>query len=166
MATANVTLKVTGSAGTTIDNTASVSKATPALTASASTVIGGANNPPVATDGSVTTNKNVAVSGTLTASDPDSDPLTFSIVAQPVHGTVSVTDATTGAFTYTPASGYTGDDSFTFNANDGTADSNTATESMIVKAAGGGSGGAFGPWTLLLVGLCFFARLRRHPHRS
>ncbi|MGH8427986.1 MAG: hypothetical protein ACRES7_08390, partial [Gammaproteobacteria bacterium] len=38
-ATANVTLKATGEVGTTIENTASVAKATPALTASAPTTI-------------------------------------------------------------------------------------------------------------------------------
>jgi hypothetical protein len=34
--------------------------------------------------------------------------------------------------TYTPASGYSGPDSFTFKANDGTVDSNTATVSITV----------------------------------
>ncbi len=44
-ATANVTLKATGSPGTTIENTASVALATPALTASAPTQIGQAGCP-------------------------------------------------------------------------------------------------------------------------
>jgi hypothetical protein len=43
-ATVNVTLKAIGSAGTTIENTASIAKATPALTASAPTTIGEENN--------------------------------------------------------------------------------------------------------------------------
>ena len=37
--------------------------------------------------------------------------------------------------TYTPAAGYSGPDSFTFKANDGTTDSNTATVSITVRAA-------------------------------
>jgi hypothetical protein len=32
-----------------------------------------------------------------------------------------------GSFTYTPAANYNGPDSFTYKANDGTADSNVAT---------------------------------------
>ncbi len=45
-ASANVTLKATGSTGTTIENTASVDKATPALTASAPTTISTASGCP------------------------------------------------------------------------------------------------------------------------
>jgi hypothetical protein len=39
-----------------------------------------------------------------------------------------------GSFTYTPASNYNGADSFTYKANDGHADSNVATVSIIVNA--------------------------------
>jgi hypothetical protein len=46
---------------------------------------------------------------------------------------VSITNSSTGAFTYTPASNYYGSDSFTFRANDGQANSNTATESVTVN---------------------------------
>jgi len=100
---------------------------------------GGGNNPPTANNGSVTTNENTAVNGTLSASDPDGDALTFSIVGQPSHGSVSITNSSTGAFTYTPNNNYSGSDSFTFKANDGQADSNTATESVTVNSTGGGN---------------------------
>lgn len=87
--------------------------------------------------------------------------LTYVAVTQPAHGTLILT-ASTGAFTYTPASGYTGSDSFTSNANDGTATSNNATVSIKVNAvpvtpppplSGGssGGGGAFGLLSLLLL---------------
>ncbi|MDN5865579.1 MAG: hypothetical protein L0I62_10290, partial [Gammaproteobacteria bacterium] len=79
-ATANVTLTATGAVGDTIVNTAEVSKTTPALGASDSTEIV-ANSPPVAEDGTLMTSVNTAASGSLVASDPDGDPLTFSIVA-------------------------------------------------------------------------------------
>ena len=36
------------------------------------------------------------------------------------HGTVTVKDAGTGAFTFTPNAGYSGEDLFTFVASDGT----------------------------------------------
>ena len=40
-----------------------------------------------------------------------------------------------GGFTYTPTTGYSGPDSFTYHANDGTADSNIVTVSLTVNAA-------------------------------
>ena len=92
-----------------------------------------ANRPPVANDQSVSTNEDTALNGTVTATDPDSDPLTFAVVAAPTHGTLSL-NTTTGAFTYTPAVNYNGADSFTFKANDGRVDSNVATVSITVNA--------------------------------
>ena len=95
----------------------------------------GTNSTPTASNGSVSTNENTAVNGTLSASDTDGDSLTFSIVANPSHGTVSITNTSTGAFTYTPASNYTGSDSFTFKATDNVGNaSNTATESVTVNS--------------------------------
>src|SRR4030095_16587683 len=49
----------------------------------------GTNSPPTANAQSVTTAEDVAVAITLTGSDPDSDPLTYSVVSTPVHGTLS-----------------------------------------------------------------------------
>ncbi len=92
-----------------------------------------ANNPPVAQNQSITTNLNTAVSITLTATDADGNTLTFSIVNNPANGVLSGFNSTTGQVTYTPNSGFTGADSFTFKANDGQADSNTATVSITVN---------------------------------
>ena len=50
------------------------------------------------------------------------------------HGTLAL--AANGGFTYTPTAGYSGPDSFTYKANDGTADSNTVTVSLTVTAPG------------------------------
>jgi VCBS repeat-containing protein len=47
---------------------------------------------------------------------------------------VTITDAATGAYTFTPALNYNGPASFTFKANDGALDSNVATVSISVKA--------------------------------
>jgi len=52
-------------------------------------------------------------------------------VTGPAHGTLS---GTAPAVTYTPASNYNGPDSFTFKANDGSLDSNTATVTITVTA--------------------------------
>ena len=58
----------------------------------------------------------------------------MAIVAAASHGTTSV-NPTTGAITYTPASNYTGPDSFTYKVKDNSgADSNVATVSITVNA--------------------------------
>lgn len=119
-------------------------------------------SPPQASDGSLSVKENKTGSGTLNATDPDGDELTFSIVSPPSHGTVNITDKASGAYTYKPESGYVGSDSFTFKANDGSADSNTATVSITVtKASSGGGGGAFGGLGLGLLGLLLLALRRR-----
>ncbi|MDW0137690.1 MAG: Ig-like domain-containing protein [Nitrososphaeraceae archaeon] len=87
------------------------------------------NSPPVANNQAVTTSKNIAKDITLTASDPNNDPLNYSIVTQPAHGTLT---GTAPNLNYNPDTDYVGADSFTFKANDGTVDSNTATVSMTV----------------------------------
>ena len=91
------------------------------------------NNAPVADDQAVSTDEDTPVAITLTASDVDGDLLTYSVVSDPSHGTLS---GTAPDVTYTPDPGYNGSDSFTFKANDGQADSNTATVSITVTALG------------------------------
>ena len=78
-----------------------------------------------------TTDEDTPKAITLTATDVDGATLTYAIVDAPAHGTLS---GTAPALTYTPAANYNGPDSFTFKANDGTADSNVATVSITVTA--------------------------------
>jgi hypothetical protein len=68
----------------------------------------------------------------LTASDLDGDPLTYIVVSDPAYGTLSGAGP---SLTYTPDSLFNGADSFTFKANDESADSNTATVDITVTAA-------------------------------
>jgi len=68
---------------------------------------------------------------TLTANDPEDDPLTYTIASCPLHGTLV---GRTPNLIYTPNPGTNGSDSFTFKVNDGTNDSNTATVSITVNA--------------------------------
>ncbi|MDN5864540.1 MAG: Ig-like domain-containing protein, partial [Gammaproteobacteria bacterium] len=93
------------------------------------------NQAPVAEDGTLAVTENQAASGTLEATDADGDALVFSIVGQPAHGSVAINDTTAGTYLYTPAPDYTGPDGFTFKANDGQADSNTASISITVEPA-------------------------------
>ena len=90
------------------------------------------NDPPVALDSSLTTAENTPVEGTLSAQDRD-DRIVFSfaIVATPTKGTVELTPFS-NRFTYTPAPGATGADSFTFQASDFQLGSNIATVSITI----------------------------------
>ncbi|HZY83378.1 MAG TPA: N,N-dimethylformamidase beta subunit family domain-containing protein, partial [Gemmataceae bacterium] len=94
--------------------------------------------PPVATNDSYGARKNVPLSvaapGVLANdTDPNGLSLTAVLVSGPSHGTLTLN--ADGSFTYTPATDYTGADSFTYKANDGQLDSNVATVSLTVDAA-------------------------------
>lgn len=93
---------------------------------------GGSNQPPVAAPQSVQVLLNTPKAITLTATDPEGNPLTYTIVASPAHGTLT---GTAPSLTYTPGQDYTGPDSFTFKANDGLLDSNVATVTITVSAS-------------------------------
>jgi len=72
--------------------------------------------------------------------DPDGNALSAIKVSDPSHGTISNWNSN-GSFTYTPTTGYSGADSFTYKVNDGSLDSSTVTVSItIVVPSGGGSG--------------------------
>ena len=88
------------------------------------------NIPPVADDQSLTTEVDVSVVITLTATDVNGDSLTYSIITLPTNGNLS---GSAPDLTYTPNTGYSGSDSFTYIANDGTADSNEATVTITVS---------------------------------
>ena len=88
------------------------------------------NQAPVADAKSVTTAEDTAASVVLTATDADANPLTYAIVSGPAKGTLS---GTAPNLTYTPAADVSGADSFTYKANDGSVDSNTATVSITIN---------------------------------
>lgn len=167
MATASITLKPTGAGGDIIKNTGSIAWAVPDTNAATGTKI---LTPPIASDGTLAVTEDMPKSSTLSASDPDGEQLTYTIVSPPAHGSAQLSGTVGGAYTYTPSSGYVGSDSFTFKANDGHADSNTATISITVQkkpSSGGGGGGGGGSTTplglalLTLIGLAAVIR-RRH----
>jgi len=88
------------------------------------------NNAPVANDQNLTTEGNTPINITLTASDADGDSLTYIIVSQPANGVLS---GEAPNLTCTPNPDYSGQDAFTFKVNDGTADSDVATITIIIN---------------------------------
>ncbi len=78
------------------------------------------NNPPVANNSPGNAlNEDTSWTGQLSSytTDPENDPITYSIIGQPAHGTVTV-NPNTGQVTYTPAANYFGTDSFNYLACD------------------------------------------------
>lgn len=92
--------------------------------------VAAANNAPLAGAQNISLNEDAWLAVTLSATDADFDSLTYAVVDAPAHGSLS---GTAPALTYTPDADYFGPDSFTFKANDGAADSNTASISITVN---------------------------------
>jgi hypothetical protein len=90
---------------------------------------GSTNQAPVAENQSVFVSVNNPATITLTASDPENDPLTYVIITEPTEGELT---GTPPEVIYAPNAGYEGVDSFTFRANDGNSDSNVATVTINV----------------------------------
>jgi Domain of unknown function (DUF1929)/Bacterial Ig domain len=102
------------------------------------------NTAPTAGSTSATTERDAPVNITLSGTDVDTCELSFTVEAEPTHGTLTAPAAAactpgspnrdTATVTYTPASGYTGSDSFTYWTNDGELDSAPATVTLTVQA--------------------------------
>lgn len=95
---------------------------------------GGGNRPPVASNDSAQTPPATPVGIPVLAndSDPDGDTLSIASVGTPAHGT-AVRNAD-GTITYTPATGFTGSDSFSYVISDGRGATATAQVSVTVGA--------------------------------
>ena len=118
-------------------------------TATVTITVNELNDTPIAVDDVVATTQDVSVSGNVLTNDidPDNtdgypgneDDLDAALVSGPAFGTLML-DSETGAFTYTPNTGFSGTDSFTYQAvdSDGAA-SNVATVTITVAAAPPGS---------------------------
>lgn len=87
------------------------------------------NRVPVAASAAVTTVEDTPVVVTLSGSDPDGDPLTFTVTSGPAHGALTGTGTTR---TYTPAANFGGTDTITFTVSDSTATSAPATVTITV----------------------------------
>lgn len=94
-----------------------------------SIVATGTNDAPVASGQTVGTNEDTFVNVVLSATDANSDPLTYEVTTSPTNGSLT---GTAPNLVYTPNSDFFGQDTFVFKANDGTADSNLATVTINV----------------------------------
>ena len=87
------------------------------------------NKPPIAEPVSVTTKEDTPTSITLMGRDRDNDSLTYSVITEPTHGRLT---GTVPNLNYRPKRDFNGQDSFTFEVNDGKVDSAAATVSITV----------------------------------
>ncbi len=141
----------------------------------------GGNNAPVANNDAYTTDQDTQLSvsapGVLgNDTDADNDPITVDpayVGTGPTSQGGSVTLNSNGSFSYDPAAGFTGNDTFDYAATDGIDTSNVATVTISVNAVGVGPTARGDTYatpvdTTLDVAAspcirCALQRLRRHP---
>ncbi|WP_306224535.1 Ig-like domain-containing protein [Bosea beijingensis] len=90
----------------------------------------GSNDAPIATDSSATTAEDTAVTGAIAASDAEGDALSFTLVAQPPNGTVTLNPD--GSYAYVPAADFNGTDAFSVTVSDGNGGATTVTVTVTV----------------------------------
>jgi hypothetical protein len=96
------------------------------------------NRDPVAVDDNATTDLNTPVTVDVLANDddPDGDELTVAGVGEPLNGTAEVNND--GTVTYTPNTGFLGEDDFVYTIEDGFGGTGQATVTIMVVDPGTG----------------------------
>lgn len=89
---------------------------------------GSSSGAPTGQSQSLTTTNGATINGTLAGTG--SGTLTYTIVVDPVNGTLNIFNPTTGAFSYTPHSGYRGSDSFSYTVSNSMGVSSSYTVSI------------------------------------
>jgi len=92
------------------------------------------NDAPYADPVSLTLNEDCAANGNLQGYDPDQDDINFVISDITKHGDVVLIDENSGAFMYTPALNYYGEDIFSYYVNDGKMISQKAFVSLSIES--------------------------------
>ena len=90
---------------------------------------------PACSDATVAVPHDTTTTIALTCTDANGDALTRAIASGPGHGTLGAIDQGAGTVAYTPATGFTGADAFTFTAGDGRDQSPPATASLTTGTA-------------------------------
>ena len=88
---------------------------------------------PTITTTTITTAEDTNVSGSIAATDVDSDPLTFSVTSDVSNGALTMDPS--GSYTYAPTSGHSGADAFTIVANDGDFNSTAQVVAITITEA-------------------------------
>lgn len=88
-----------------------------------------ANSAPHASDATVRTIEDTSIEFQLEAGDPDGDPLQYTILAGPAFGAL---EGSPPNLRYIPARDYSGQDTFTFQVNDGRLDSAVAKVNITI----------------------------------
>jgi Bacterial Ig domain/Dockerin type I domain len=128
VAIANGTASTTFSSGTPFGTTTPNVSLDNSMIQTSITIVGA----PTANSQSVNVAHNTPKGITLTASDPNTPPLTLTyMVGTPAHGMLT---GTAPNLIYTPNANYQGTDSFTFTVSNGVVTSNTATVTLNVAA--------------------------------
>ncbi len=134
-ATHNIVYNTAGSYTTTLAASDSNNKRAKNCSATFTVNVAGNNNPPVAQNDEYNTQQDAQLSvmapGVLSNdNDPDGDPISAQLVSTVNNGILNLNS--NGGFTYSPNSGFTGQDSFTYRAADAASQSNLATVSIGV----------------------------------
>ena len=96
----------------------------------------GGNTRPIASSQNVNVNTGSSINITLSGSDSDNDSLSYNVLANPSNGSLS---GSAPNLSYSPNSGFVGQDSFTFNVNDGSTTSETASVNINVTSTQNGA---------------------------
>ncbi len=89
------------------------------------------NDAPRGSNGSSSTAEDTPITAALpVVTDVEGATLTYTVVTNPTNGTVSI--APNGNFTYTPNAHFNGHDSFTYEADDGSGETATFTQTITV----------------------------------
>ena len=88
---------------------------------------------PVAKSQALTLLEDHPLAGRVSATNATPAPLAYTIVTRPQHGALSLFNASTGTFTYTPHANFYGADRFTFTASNGVKKSAVTTVILTVK---------------------------------
>ena len=91
----------------------------------------GPNGAPVANSSGNAGDEDRTITGTVSASDPDGDALSYALLTGPQHGSLSFNG--NGTYSYTPDDDYNGSDSFTFRTSDGSLNSSPATVALTIN---------------------------------
>ncbi len=92
------------------------------------------NDPPIASSELAVTFEDTPVRVRLSASDPESDPLTFTLLSMPSHGDITEFEPATGTFRFVPQPQFNGRETLSYRVCDRSGECDVATITISVLA--------------------------------